>query len=115
MEKEINRLSFENILWLVFIALGVASIFANNLEKMFVATNNKYYKEKANKIFVSTVIITILIYLYFFKRNYDAYLECKDKRLFQIKLIGSCLLIAGSICLLYFQINDKSYLGAPEL
>ena len=85
MEKEINRLSFENILWLVFIALGVASIFANNLEKMFVATNNKYYKEKANKIFVTTIIITILIYLYFLRRNYDAYLNSSNKNLFQIK------------------------------
>lgn len=93
------------------------NIYGDYNDKEFLKTNNTYYKNKSNNIFEITLFVTILIYLYFFTRNYKAYQKASDdqKKLYIIKLLGSSLLIAGVICLIYFQINQSSFIGAPAI
>lgn len=38
-----------------------------------------------------------------------------QKALYRIKLLGSSLLLAGVICLIYFQVNNNSFIGSPAL
>lgn len=115
--NEINRLNFEDFLLLVFIVLSIINIYGDYNEKEFIKTSDRKYKNKANVIFEITLFVTLFIYLYFFIRNYNAYqkAEEKDKKLFIIKLIGSGLLIAGIICLIYFQDKQTSFTGTPAL
>lgn len=115
--NEINRFNFEDFLLLVFIVLSIINIYGDYNEKEFIKTSDRKYKNKANVIFEITLFVTLFIYLYFFIRNYNAYqkAEEKDKKLFIIKLIGSGLLIAGIICLIYFQDKQTSFTGTPAL
>ena len=50
-------------------------------------------------------------------RNYKAFMKCsnKEKSLYAIKVLGSSFLIAGSICLLYFQFKQKDFNDSPAL
>lgn len=113
----INRLKFEDLLWIIFVILSIANIYGDNNEKKFLETNNKAYETKSNQIFEITLTITFFIYVYFFIRNYSAYKKAtfQEKELYMVKLLGSSLLIAGIICLLYFQTKQISFVGSPAL
>lgn len=115
--NEINRLKFENFLWIIFIILSIANIAGDNNDIEFLRTNDKTFKDKSNHIFEITLFVTLLIYIYFFIRNYVAYKNAPEqvKRLYSIKLLGSSLLIAGVICLIYFQVKQTSFVGSPAL
>lgn len=114
---EINRLKFENFLWLLFAFLCLLNIFGDKLEKEYLETDNNTYKNNSNKVFEFTLIITFFIYIYFFIRNYKAYQKAdeSEKQLYTIKVLGSSLLIAGVICLIYFQTKQESFVGSPSL
>ena len=116
MNEEINRLNFENFIWITFASLCILNINGDNLEKEYIQDNNEYAHNKANKIFEFTLTITLLIYIYFFLRNYRALKkEKQQKKLYEIKLLGSTLLIAGIICLIYFQKKQRTFSGSPAL
>ena len=77
---------------------------------------SKFDGEVANKIYILILVITILIYLYFFRRNYRAYInsDFMNSDIYEIKLFGSILFIVGGLCLLYFQVNSEgNFVGGP--
>lgn len=115
--EEINRLEFENILWLIFAIVCLLNIVGDYEEEMYIKNNDYNYKNKANKVFELTLSVTFLIYVYFAFRNYNALNKASDemKSLYEIKLLGSIFLIAGVVCLLYFQFNQKNFIGSPAL
>ena len=102
----IKRLSFENIIWFVFIIVSVFDIYGDELLKKDLLYNDKISSDKANKIFLGSTIVSLLIYGYFLLRNYSDYKKYKTKS-YEIRLIGSILIIAGVICLLYFQVTTR--------
>lgn len=114
---EIARLKFEDYLWIIFAILCFINIYGDYNEKEYLKTNNNIFKNNSNKIFEFTLIITLLIYIYFFVRNYKAYQKAseKEKKLYIIKILGSCFLIAGVICLIYFQTTETSFIGSPAI
>ena len=114
---DIKRLNFEDFIWILFAILSILNIIGNQNEKDYLKTNNKIFKNKANKIFEFTIISTFFIYIYFFIRNFKSYKESSpnEKRLFSTKLLGTSFLIAGIICLLYFQENENSFFGSPAI
>lgn len=115
--NSLNRLKFEDFLLILFIILSLLNIYGNQNEKNYLKTNNTIYKNKANDIFKFTILITIFIYSYFFIRNYHSYRMSKEheKHIFIIKLLGSSFLIAGAVCLLYFQSRESSFAGSPAI
>lgn len=115
--REIKRLKFEDFLWVVFIVLALLNIYGDHNDVDYLETGERKFKQTSNKIFEATITISILIYIYFFVRNFNAYEKSseKDKKLFAIKLLGSSLLIAGALCLLYFQKKQTSFTGTPAL
>lgn len=124
--NELKRLNFEDFVWIVFIVLSILDIVADNYQKKYIITDISDFEIKANKLYTLIVFITLFIYLYFFYRNYKAYKKVniydKDKKLFEIKLLGSIFFLVGVLCLLYFQINNGSnndnnniFVGGPIL
>lgn len=115
--NEITRLNFEDILWIVFIILSILNIISNNYQKEYIQKKEQYYEDKANNISIFVLTILLLIYTYFFLRNYNMYNnKINPTQQDQIKVIGSIFFILGTICLLYFQINsDDNFIGSPEL
>lgn len=115
MMDEINNLKIQNFLFIVFAVISLMNVRGDILEENYLLSNNNFCKNKANNIFKFTIKTTILIYLYFLIRNIDAYNNISNdkKDLYLIKVYGSCFLIAGAICLLYFQEKENSFIGAP--
>lgn len=115
IDSEISRLHFENFLWFLFIILSCLNIYGDYDEELFLEKHNVYYKRESHAIFTFTIMITLFIYLYFFIRNYKAYelASEREKRLYSIKLLGSAFFILGVLCLLYFQLYEKSFVGSP--
>ena len=115
--NEINRLNLEDLIWVVFIILSAFNIYGDKLEKDYLKTNNQKYEKNANIVFEIVLIITFFIYIYFWQRNYKAYISARkeEKELLIIKLLGSSFLIAGIICLIYFQSKNSGFIGTPAI
>lgn len=115
--REIERLNFEDILWVIFIILSILNIVSNNYQKNYVRSGEQYYEDRANNISIFVLSILILVYLYFFLRNYNMYInKINPRKADLVKLMGSLFFILGTICLLYFQINsDDNFIGGPAL
>lgn len=115
--NDIERLNFENLLWIIFAGLSLLNILGDYNEEKYLKTSNNKFKNDSNIIFEFTLIVTFFIYIYFFSRNYKALenASLEDKKLYEIKLLGSSLLIAGIICLIYFQTKQSNFVGAPSL
>ena len=113
--NDIQRLQFENLLWIVFIGLIIGNIIGDEKEIAFLKTNDKQKEEEANQIFENVLLVTIFIYLYFLQRNVNAYKESNEKDLYEIKVIGSSLLVIGIVCLYYFQKKQENFVGSPGI
>ena len=111
----LNQINIEDIIWIIFIILSILNIYGNYNEKQYSKTHNNYYKVTSNKTFEFTIITTFFIYLYFFYRNYKAYQESQNKELYRAKVLGSTFLIAGILCLLYFQEKQNHFIGSPGI
>ena len=116
-DDDLKRLNLEDYIWIVFAILAFLNIVGDNLEKCFIRTNKKIYSDKASDIFMFILIISLIIYIYFFYRNYVFYIKAneKEKENLLIKLIGSSLLIGGVLCLIYFQYNQRDFIGTPAI
>ena len=104
---EIERLNFEDILWIIFAGLSILNIVSNNYQKNYVRSKNEYYEDRANNIAIFVLSVLFFVYLYFFLRNFNM-LNNKDKVNMddKIKVFGSFLFVIGVLCLLYFQVNS---------
>ena len=81
-----------------FAIIFLLNIYKDKVGEEYVITNQEIYQDKSNKIFEIILIVTLLIYIYFFIRNYKVLekTSCHKKR-----LLGSCFFIAD-ILLIYF-------------
>ena len=115
--SELNRLNFEDFLYILFAALAIINIYGDHNDKEYLLTNDKRFQMKSNTIFEITLVVTFFIYLYFLHRNYKFYKKAskENKDLFFIKLLGSSFLLAGAICLIYFQFKQRDFIGSPAL
>ena len=101
----INHLTLENYIWGIFILIAVANIVGDELIKDSITEHNRKKDSLAKNIFIITLIVTILIYLYFLSRNYHDYQSHKDEVAYEIGFLGSIFTIVGVLCFLYFQIK----------
>ena len=115
--SELKRLNFEDFLYILFAALAFINIYGDQNDKKYLLTNDKSFQMKSNTIFEITLVVTFFIYLYFLQRNYKFYKKAsiENKDLFFIKLLGSSFLLAGAICLIYFQFKQEDFIGSPAL
>lgn len=115
--EEIKRLKFEDLIWVLFAILAISNILGDRNEIEYLETNTSAFHERSNKIFEVTLTITLLIYIYFLVRNFNAYKKASEdqKNLYFIKLLGSSFLIAGIILLIYFQFNQTNFTGSPAI
>ena len=97
---------------------GIFIIGDEFVEKYYLNNDKSAYRN-AKKIFIASLSITLIIYLYFLKNSNDDYYKqiINNQESFPhlIRLIGSILLVAGIGCLLYFQIKDDELTGVVPL
>ena len=117
--NELNNLKTDQSLSGIFILLSIATIIGDEFVKKYYVTKDKNAYHNAKKIFITSLTVTLLIYLYFLKNSKNEYYEkiIKNEESFPhlIRLIGSTLLVVGISCLLYFQIKDDELTGVVPL
>lgn len=112
-DKMIKRLSFENLIWISYIVISLLDIYGDELLKRNLKYNDKEASKKANKLFLGITLFTILIYGYFFIRNYNDYKKYQNKS-YELRLIGSIFFLLGTFCLLYFQTTISNEIDSPS-
>lgn len=108
-----EEIETENFIWIVYLFIIGLSFVANNFEKKYYQTNNHDAKEKYRLINIFVFSVALVVYLYFFKGNYEkvSKLNCYDskKKIFfnNLNFSASFLIVVAGIILLYIAIYDK--------
>lgn len=113
-QKTIQRLTFENFIWIAFIIISLLDIYGDELIKKSIREHNQEADIKAKKIFFYVMIVSILIYIYFLIRNYSDAKKHPHDDIYQIRLLGSILVLAGTLCLFYFQFKTAKPNDSPS-
>ncbi len=117
--NDIKQLNIEKGLFIVFILISIVSIYADTLQQYYIKTNNLNYNKRAKNLFITTLIITLIIYSYFLYRNYnqlkDAMINNKNVFNNSIRVFGSILIVVATLCFIYFQLNSASETGISEI
>ncbi len=103
-EEIIRQLSFENIIWILFIGTSILNIISDELIKKSIICNDDS-DEVAKVLSFIVIFITLITYVYFIIRNYNDYKNNMTDT-YKIRLFGSILLLIGTLCLLYFLIKS---------
>lgn len=115
-----TRLKFEDNLSIIFIILNLLNIRANAIIENAILTGDISQISNALKIYRLIIVISILLYIYFVKRNYEFYIESKqkvnyDNTLEKIRLTGSVFILVGTILLGYTIFKEKTSEGEAEV
>lgn len=115
--SEIKRLEFEKYVWIVLISLGVLNILGDDEEQDYLRTKDYELHTHAKQIFKFSLIVSIIIYIYYFIRNYAFYeqMSGKKRETYFINLLGSVLLISAALCFLYFDEHQEDFEGTPSI
>ena len=115
-----TRLKFEDNLSIIFIILNLLNIRANAIIENAILPGDISQISNALKIYRLIIVISILLYIYFVKRNYEFYIESKqkvnyDNTLEKIRLTGSVFILVGTILLGYTIFKEKTPEGEAEV
>ena len=103
--RDLNRLGFEDFLWLFYGSIIIANIYGNYNEKIYLKTRDHFCHVKYNSIFEIILILTFFIYIYLFIRNYNNYQKApvNERDIYLVRVFGAAFLIAGIVCFIYYQ------------
>ncbi len=113
VKKRLKTLKIEDIIWVIYIGIIIASWYSNNLERDYFINGNHQSKEKYRKIIITIFIILIICYLYFLNDSYQDIKNLKNnetttkKNLVYLSFIGSLLVAISGFIFLYIAIKDE--------
>lgn len=113
MLDELERLRFEDYLWIFYGSIILVNIFGNYYEKEYLITNERKTGVKFNFIFEVVLVLTFFIYIYLFERNYNNYTRAsvEERDVYLVRVFGSIFLIVGVLCFIYYQdYHRKKYM-----
>ena len=106
-KQSLKRIDIESFIWIIYIFLIGFNLYSNYLEKLYLKTNQPFYKKKFQNINKVVLTVILLIYIYFAYIAYQdetsltRYNSNKKKKFYtDLIFIASILfLIGGSISL----------------
>lgn len=110
--KRLKQINTENFIWIIYFFLIGMCLYANHFEKNFFLNNDEYSKEKYRKMTIIIFIIAVIIYIYFFIDNYRDFKSLKQtdsikkKKLNELSLLGSSLILISGLIFLYIAVVD---------
>ena len=121
-EKKLSlkRIDIESCLWIIYIFLIGFNLYSNYLEKLYLKTNQPFYKKKFQNINKVVLTVILLIYIYFVYIAYQdetsltRYNSNKKKKFYtDLIFIASILFLIGGAISLY--VASKSDILDEEL
>lgn len=121
-EKKLSlkRIDIENFIWIIYIFLIGFNLYSNYLEKLYLKTNQPFYKKKFQNINKVVLTVILLIYIYFVYIAYQdetsltRYNSNKKKKFYtDLIFIASILFLIGGAISLY--VASKSDVIDEEL
>lgn len=107
----INSINIEKILSIIFIIIGIANIFGDELLIKSYKENNPNLRKKADDIFLYGLIVSYLLYIVIVARAYTAYIDKKntneDASQELLRLFGSLLILVGFSIIFYYFIKNN--------
>ena len=113
VNREIERINIENIIWLIYFFLIGFNIYSNYLEIKYLNEKDLAAREKFRAINETIFFISLLIYLYFLYLNWQDITSLNStSSLNRVKLttysfIASILFVLAGIITLYVACNIK--------
>jgi len=122
INEQLENLKIEDLIWIIYFFLAIASIISNQYERSSLLKNNRRFNSTSKKINVTIFIITFFIYLYFAYINWQDIENIKKGHLTdnsrnilasQARLIAALLfLVGGTIYLITeTQSSDSNEIG----
>lgn len=110
----INEIETENFIWIIYLLIIGLSFVANSFEKDYYVNNNLESKDTYRMINIFIFSVALIIYLYFFKGNFEVINELSEfdsyeKKIFnELNYIASALIVIAGVIFLYIAIYDKN-------
>ena len=121
-EKKLSlkRIDIESFIWIIYIFLIGFNLYSNYLEKLYLKTNQPFYKKKFQNINKAVLTVILLIYINFVYIAYQdetsltRYNSNKNKKFYtDLIFIASILFLIGGAISLY--VASKSDIIDEEL
>ena len=121
-EKKLSLklIDIESFIWIIYIFLIGFNLYSNYLEKLYLKTNQPFYKKKFQNINKAVLTVILLIYIYFVYIAYQdetsltRYNSNKKKKFYtDLIFIASILFLIGGAISLY--VASKSDIIDEEL
>jgi len=108
--NELQEVTINEWIWIIFIILSIANIYGDELEKK--SLQKKSCRDKqARKIFLTTASVALIIYLYFvihsYKKLENKIKQNKDTKLQEINLLGNTLVFLEDLTLKYYNLKNN--------
>ena len=108
--ERVSELVIDEWIWIIFIVLSVLNISGDEIEKNYCYYHEQKDKERSKKIFIFTVFVSLLIYLYLAYNNCKKYNMAKEKHEdlsnCSIRRLASILVVTASSLYLYAHFKD---------
>lgn len=110
---KINRTNAEEFIWIVYFFLIGANLYATEVKKDNINKEDPKQSKKVSKIFLTTLSIAFLIYIYFVYVNYEDIkkykkeMNKKEVYLSELSLIGAILFLVGGAIGIYVLYNHS--------
>lgn len=113
-----NQNNKSNLSNLILIGCNILNIFGNKIIDKYRYNKCREYIYLGKKLFVISLVITLVVYIFFTRDNYFNLIKAKNFgkniKANSIRLLGSFLFIIGILCFIYYQTNDEGITSAPE-
>ena len=119
INKGLNNLTRDNILSFIIIGITLLTITGNNTYKKYYKTGLTKFINDARVIYLISLLSALIIYIIFEINNYETLkrkvMSSSNPKPAFIRLVGSVLIVIGTICFIYYQTKEEYPAGGPEV
>ena len=108
----LKQLKIEDHIWIVYLGIIILSYYSNDLERIFLLSNDNNARNMYQKIMILIFLILLIIYFYFLKSSFDDVINLNEfdsddkKKLVYLSFLGSLFVVISGIIFLYISLKN---------
>jgi len=110
--NEIKDLKIDEVIWGIFIFLGLINIFGDECKKDYYVKEDIHRQELAKKVFLFSLVVSFFVYIYISHMKYRRLKYCYDNNLdsscAEARMFASIMVVIASGIFLYCQIKESN-------